>query len=428
MSQFEFKRTADEGNVLEAARARVDLLFREYDTVLVSFSGGKDSTAVFNLCLEAAIRHNRLPLLTIFFDEEAIAPDTEDYVRRVSQMPEVDLRWYCVPLRHRNGAAMDSGYWFPWASEDKHLWVRDLPPEAITEIEGLDLDTDEHRAPIDELVPYVVGPEHGRTAAVLGIRAQESLTRLKAVSVSSRLHNWITPPWKNAPWIVKAYPVYDWTTADVWTAPKKLGWDYNRYYDILEMMGVGHASQRCAPPYGDEPLRGLHEWHEAYPELWDKMVDRVPGAAAASRYANTELYGAYGPFVLGKDQTPQERIREIIEQHTENDMKVAAARSVQGLIKFHYKKVEDPILLSSRHPLTGVSWRILAKAAQTADLKKRIMASLAPGYNNYEKFKVRYAKEAQELRDQGASWLPKRIPILDDPEGTHVSPRPAADL
>lgn len=413
---MQFVRQSDEGSVLEAARSRVDLLFKDYDNVVVSFSGGKDSTVVFNLCLEAAIKHDRLPLDVVFFDEEAIGWDTEHYVRRVAEIPEVNLLWYCVPLRHRNGAAMNSGYWFPWAEEDRDRWVRPLPPEAITHVDGLDFNLDDHRSSIDDLIPYIIGPEKGRTVCVLGIRAQESLTRLKAVSHAGRLHNWITPPQSHAPWITRAYPVYDWRTEDVWTAPGQLGWDYNRYYDLLEMLGVSHVAQRCAPPYGDEPLRGLDQWQEIYPDLWDKMAERVPGAAAAARYANTELYAAFGPLTLGPGQTPQEYIRELIERHESQEMRIAASKSVRSMIGNHYRKTDDPILLNARHPLTGLSWRTLRKVAQTADLKSRVAANVAPGTKLYEPLKVRYVKEVAELRSAGASWLPAYIPLVDKNE------------
>jgi len=39
-------------NVMEAARRRISWLFDEFDDICVSISGGKDSTVVYNLCLE----------------------------------------------------------------------------------------------------------------------------------------------------------------------------------------------------------------------------------------------------------------------------------------------------------------------------------------------------------------------------------------
>ena len=407
-------RENDGGNVLEAARTRVAKMFDDFDYVVVSFSGGKDSTAVLNLCLDEAKKRNALPLQVIFFDEEAIAPDTEDYVRRVAQLPEVDLKWFCVPLRHRNGAAQEDGYWFPWAEEDRDKWVRPLPPEAITEIPGLDMSNLDHRAGIADFVPYILDPKKGRAAVALGIRAAESMTRLKAVVARNRENAWVIPADDRTPWFTKCYPVYDWTTQDIWTAPAQLGWDYNHFYDVLEMAGVSHHGQRCAPPYGDEPLRGLHLWQETYPELWDKMVERVPGAAAAARYANTELYGAYEPLTLAEGQTPQEHIREIINQHASDEMRNAAADAVRKMIKRHYRKTAEPISLNVKHPDTGLAWRTLAKAARTADLKGRIRSGITVSTNR-KADRRRYIEELYELRERGATWLPAKLP---NPEET----------
>jgi predicted phosphoadenosine phosphosulfate sulfurtransferase len=54
---------------------------------VVSFSGGKDSTAVLNTALVVAKELGRLPLDVVFFDEEAIHPPTIEYVERVRQAP-----------------------------------------------------------------------------------------------------------------------------------------------------------------------------------------------------------------------------------------------------------------------------------------------------------------------------------------------------
>ena len=41
------------------AQERLDVIFREFDTICVSFSGGKDSGVLLNLCIDY-IRRNRL--------------------------------------------------------------------------------------------------------------------------------------------------------------------------------------------------------------------------------------------------------------------------------------------------------------------------------------------------------------------------------
>ena len=99
-----------------------------------------------------------------------------------------------------------------------------------------------------------------------------------------------SPDLTNRGHLRKVYPIYDWTTEDVWLAPATFGWDYNRAYDAMEMAGVAPNLQRVSPAFGEEPLQKLWTFAVCFPEVWDRMQSRVPGAAAAARYALTELY------------------------------------------------------------------------------------------------------------------------------------------
>jgi predicted phosphoadenosine phosphosulfate sulfurtransferase len=100
-----FKKKFTDQSVYEAARERMQHIFERFDRVVVSFSGGKDSTVCLQLALEEARKRNRLPLEVVFFDEEAIHPETIDYVERVRQMPDVKLYWYCLPFNIATPAA-----------------------------------------------------------------------------------------------------------------------------------------------------------------------------------------------------------------------------------------------------------------------------------------------------------------------------------
>jgi len=60
------KETVEGVNVYDAAIKRFEYLFDNFDKVVVSFSGGKDSTVCLNLALEVAKKKNKLPLDVYF--------------------------------------------------------------------------------------------------------------------------------------------------------------------------------------------------------------------------------------------------------------------------------------------------------------------------------------------------------------------------
>ena len=66
------KKKYQEKNVYEASLDRIRYLYETFDDVVVSFSGGKDSTAMLLCCIDVATEINRLPVKAVFYDEEAI--------------------------------------------------------------------------------------------------------------------------------------------------------------------------------------------------------------------------------------------------------------------------------------------------------------------------------------------------------------------
>ena len=58
-------------NVVEAGLKRIERLFNEFPNVIVSFSGGKDSTVTLALAYKVAKKLNRLPLKVMWLDQEA---------------------------------------------------------------------------------------------------------------------------------------------------------------------------------------------------------------------------------------------------------------------------------------------------------------------------------------------------------------------
>ncbi|MDL2342577.1 phosphoadenosine phosphosulfate reductase family protein [Deinococcus sp. MIMF12] len=377
--QSRLKPQTVEQDVLTLARERLHVLFERFDHVSVSFSGGKDSTIVLNLALEVARELGRTPLDVVFWDEECIYSENVDYVRRVAADPDVALRWMCVPVKHRNACSSESPVWSPWAPEDRHLWIRDLPPEAITEIPGYDYHDPANRLSVPEVSGLLFPPTLGNVVQLLGIRADESLIRRAAVSRRA-VDNYIVKDTggyggannlQHAGNVWKAYPIYDWRTEDVWLAPKRFGWDYCRVYDLMDKLGFSPPRQRLAPPFGEEPMQRLDQYHQCEPELWDRMVYRVPGAATAKRYSRTELY-AFGEVPEKPPGITYEAwLRDLVQANFPPKEAAQVSKAIRSHLRMHYRKTADLLAPTADHPLTGYSWSFFIKIAMRGNFKDR---------------------------------------------------------
>ena len=53
-------------NVYELVQERLDMIFKEFDNIYVSFSGGKDSGVLLNLCIDYIRKHNLKRKIGVF--------------------------------------------------------------------------------------------------------------------------------------------------------------------------------------------------------------------------------------------------------------------------------------------------------------------------------------------------------------------------
>jgi predicted phosphoadenosine phosphosulfate sulfurtransferase len=393
-------------DVYTLACERTAYILDNHDRAQVMFSGGKDSTAVLNVALEVAHSDPRferhLPLRTIFFDEEAIPQETADYVARTFARPDVAGEWYCLPVQHRNACSRTHPYWWPWAPEAEDKWCRPLPDNAITTVPGFQIWPQEARLSIPDMAGLLAPPPH-TTASLMGIRAQESITRLRAV-MKRRIDNYIIKAsGKTARGnLYKAYPVYDWRTEDIWSAPRIRGWDYNRSYDLLEMAGVGVGIQRCSPAFGEEPLQKLYTYALCFPDVWAKMSERVPGVGAAHRYALTELYAYRDRPEKPAGMPWPEFITHYLTKFRPKEAASVAARISEEL-RIHYRKSTDPIVYKAIHPISGLSWHFLLTIAMRGDFKKRKQAGARIANSKNDKLWQEYTSEVAAIRDAGTA-------------------------
>lgn len=392
MTRIRKKEYIDE-NVWEASLRRIRELYKRFDRVVVSFSGGKDSTAALHATLEVAKELDRLPLEVVFFDEEAIHPPTIEYVRRVYNRPDIDMRWYCLEFKHRNACSNEEPWWYCWEKGKEDLWVRPMPEEAITEHPRF-----KKGMSFQDFCPMLDPPSLGRTALIMGLRTQESINRYRIVAQKASDH-FVASKSMDRSNQYRAWPLYDWSSTDVWVGVRKFGWDYNRTYDYFNKTDMYNhlLRQRVCPPYGEEPLRGLYIYAECFPEMWHAMTKRVKGVGAAWRYANTDLYSNSG-------KKPPEGVKwkdymEVIVDSYEGEIKRQVKVNINEIIKIHTYKTDDPIR-EYPHPLSGVSYRFLCRIALRGNMKGRANNLLPTEAEKqrkkmnitYEQAKKRYGK------------------------------------
>ena len=381
-------------DVWTAAVSRMHEVYDRYDVVEVMFSGGKDSMAALEVAAHVARERDRLPLKVLYSDEEVTTSETTAYLERLRERADLDIDWLCFPITHRNACTSeDDAWWSSWAPEDEHLWVREMPPQAL----HLG-NTPWYKDPGPGARPnfaqftnhWSMARNPGKKIAlVLGIRAGESLIRRQVVSYHAG-DNWII---KVTPALHKVYPIYDWTTEDLWTAAAERGWDYNRTYDIYEMLGMALDDQRIGTPFADEPIERLPLWQETAPDIWDKMLKRVPGAESAGRYATTELYAYRSLPEKPEGATWPEFIRQVIENNQSEAFRTLTSHKIRSAIRMHYRKTSDPILQAA-HPITGISWEELLRMAIRGDAKNRKFLAMRRGDP------TKYAEALQQHREE----------------------------
>lgn len=314
-----------EKTVWEASLDRIRWLFDEFPNIVVSTSGGKDSTVVLELALIVAREKGRLPLKVFFLDQEAEWQATIDMVRDIMGRPEVEPLWFQIPFRIFNATSRDTNWLDAWAPDKRAVWMREKEPVSFKEnVYGVD-----RFAKLFEVIPTHLFPGVA-TAYLAGVRTEESPIRFVSLT-----HD---PTYKGRTWgkVLSAkhqhftfYPIYDWAFSDVWGAIAKNGWRYNRLYDIQHRYGMQHRNMRVSNVNHETAVHSLFYMQEVEPDTWERLTARLPGVdsagkAGADDYFKRELppvfssWKEYRNYLLEKLITKQEwrdSLREKFERH-----------------------------------------------------------------------------------------------------------------
>jgi predicted phosphoadenosine phosphosulfate sulfurtransferase len=257
--------------VYDAALDRIRYLYSEFDDVIVSFSGGKDSTVTLNMTLQVARELNRLPVKVAFLDQEAEWQCVVDYIRTIGAMEDVDLWWFQIPLRLFNSASSDTDWLNCWAEGEE--WIRPQEPNSI-KINKYGSDR------FKELFSKISAVEFGdkRVAWVAGVRCEESPARAMALTGQAT--------YKHITWgqILNKkldhytfYPLYDWSYTDIWRAIHTNNWAYCKIYNEQYRYGIPVLQMRVSNLHHETSFKNLFYLQEVEKHTWEALCRRLPG-------------------------------------------------------------------------------------------------------------------------------------------------------
>ena len=276
-------------NVYDASVERIKWTLDTFENVYLSFSAGKDSTVMLHITMqEVKKRNKKIGLLIV--DLEGQYKFTLDHIENCIDLykDHIDLYWVCLPIHLRNAVSVYEPFWKCWDSDEKENWIRPLPKLAINDINYFPFFKDGME--FEEFVPEF-GEWYSKgklTACLVGIRSDESLNRYRTISSKTKvtLQDKVYTT-KVTPNVFNVYPIYDWTTEDIWIFhAKNIDKPYNKLYELMYKAGLSIHQQRICQPYGDDQRRGLWLFHLIEPETWAKVVARVNGANSGALYIN----------------------------------------------------------------------------------------------------------------------------------------------
>ena len=392
-------------NVLQASKERIINVFNNFEKYYISFSGGKDSTVMVHLVMEEAIKRNKKVGLLII-DLEAQYKYTIDHVRDIVKMYKnnIDLHWFCGELLLRNAVSDFQPKWICWDGNNKNIWVREKP------IEASDLSQYDFYIPEMEFEEFMIlfGKWYAQkklTAGFIGIRADESLHRYKAITATKK--NLMYNGWK---WTTKVsnklyniYPIYDWKTEDIWIYHvKNKHLPHNKVYDLMTMAGVKLGNQRLCQPYGDDQKKGLWLYQILEHETWYKLLNRVSGVNSGALYIQEKgNINGYNDITKPNNHTWESYTNYLLKSlpvKMQNHYKERFIKFIVGWKKRGYKKMPDEAPHDLEVKQWAPSWKRMARCILRNDYYCKGLGQTQPLSEAYEKYKA--IKEKRRLNLQ----------------------------
>jgi predicted phosphoadenosine phosphosulfate sulfurtransferase len=285
-------------NVWDATQERMARIFTDFENVLVAFSCGKDSGVLLNVAHKYAKENGLLAKLGFYYEDyEAGYHYTDEYAARAFDSLDVERKyWLCLPISAACSVSMYEPRWIPWDEDKKDIWVRPMPrAHYVVNAENCPYPFVKGTKGFDARIQFSewYASRYGRTAVLIGLRAQESLTRRAIFTANGRkmMHQGLRYSKMLSPTLCNFYPLYDWITEDIWAANARYGFDYNKIYDLYYQAGLTIDQMRVASPFHQSGQNDLKLYRVIDPNNWGRMVGRVNGCNFGGTYGGTSAMG-----------------------------------------------------------------------------------------------------------------------------------------
>lgn len=325
-----------EENVYEASLNRIRYVLDNFEKAYVSFSGGKDSGVLLNLCIH--LLRTEYPNRKIgvqIMDNEANYTESVKFMTSIldKNLDILDVYWCCLPITLPCTVSSYDVDWQCWGVKDEHKWVQAMPDRPYV----VNMKNHKFGSKFRENMHYDEFwdmfaewyADGASCANMIGIRAAESLNRFRAIMNDKKeKHNGLCWTKKNTPNVFNVYPIYDWKTEDIWIANGKFEWEYNKLYDLFYKAGIPISKMRVASPFMSESKSSLNMYRVIDGPIWARLCARVHGANFIATYGKQLNYHS---FKLPEGHTWKSFVKFLLDTLPESSGENFKTRFIQSI-------------------------------------------------------------------------------------------------
>lgn len=365
-------------DVYEASKHRIKKVIPNFDNVCVTFTAGKDSTAVLYLvdeCMKELGRKDKVKV--IFRDEEIMPYDTLKFVKDLIDTGKYEFYYYCLPtLAVAQLLGKDIRY-VQW--DNNREWFRQPPDYAIT---IKDVGNVLLKDPMYDAFKLLLNEVNGSLVIFNGYRADESYMVYTAVRRNPDEPYLTSSP--ISPRLKLCKPIYDWKTRDVFLYLLKCNLPYNPIYNVFLWCDM---PLRSNIPLEKGATRDLDKYKLYDPDYYNQLAYMFPDVEASSRYSKDisvdKVAENYGNNPEGMVKYILEHIDESVKRKYLKDLK-------RVLIKRNNYLKEEKLLPFGGYPFIRIWLWLIYGNGLIEVVNYRLKDFLFEGFTerDYQKYEI----------------------------------------